>query len=97
MARDLGGDCGEIHTGDLHCIGADLADTDQISRRLFGNKRGDEAVVGGREERGGEALLKCEVATLVVTECVLQYMEAEQLARLLSWVRCSFPMSIFVR
>ena len=78
VARDLGGACGEIHTGDLHCIGVNLADTHELKRRLFGG------------------LLAPHLPTLVISECVLQYLEESLVAGVLALVRECLPVSCCV-
>lgn len=82
VQRDLGMQREEIHTGDLHCIGGNLADTRQLGVGLFGDDGADGCDVDrGSAGGGGEwqaaskparGVLKRDVPTLVLTECVLQ-------------------------
>ena len=79
LARDLGPEAAEIHTLDLHCIGANLADTQQLGLRLFGTPRAASAAnVAGEETAAVRGVLKPDVPTLVVAECVLQYLASQE-------------------
>jgi hypothetical protein len=119
VTRDLGEDGSEIHTGDLHCVGADLTDLQELHWRLFGEADSGHADTvsqaasvaqseylgsGGRAggvkavgARHAGALIKRDEATLIVTECVLQYLDGEHVSQLVARLRESLPISAFVR